>query len=1000
MKKRIIALIMASVMTFSSGFTVFAEESFADNSLVEVGETLYGFTAVSQSEYKTANAEVMTFEHTKSGATLVYIKNDDKNLAFNISYRTPHTDESDRNHVFEHAILASSEKYPSTDIFFDLANKTYSTYTNAMTSNTLTTYPVSSMSEEQLKKMMDVYLSCMVSPEIMENENFFKREAINYTLEDKDSPIELGGTVFSEDTGYLTSMSDRNTDAVLDCLYPGEIASNSAGKAVENYKLLTYEHTKELYEMCYNFDNSIIVLYGDLDYKDFMKFIDEEYLSKYEKKGTDLSAYIDGKTPAKFTDEIVYAPAYEGDTVENSSVVNYAIDLTGIDYKDLFKLMYICTILNNDNSVIDKNLKEAGIIGSFSCDADFYSAKPLICFSLSNVNADIKDKFMSVIKASIKEISENGLGKSYENVLKSLEINDALETESIEFSVNSAVNLACYWVASGKTDFFELSNKAFEELKADGSQQNAKELFKTLLEPENSALVAVVPKPGLAEEIEDERMQYLEDLKASMSDEEINKMIEDTKAYNEWNSKPIHNNNVSIKPNQLPEPEDYAEVNVKTLGAVESYSSQINNEVGRYSILFDASSVKQEDLYFLDLYVKLFSKLNTDKYTSEDLSEIMPVYLNNFNISANYYDTKGMNSPHPVVNIVWYCLNEDYENSLSLLLNIMEKSDFGDSENIIKYLEETLPALDPAKSDDPMAMARNKALIGMNDNAKFNSIFNSKEYYKFLTQVLDKMKSDDDYCKRFNEKMNSITNQIVHKDNIITTVVSTAEGIEAAEKANDKLLNELNSINLPKASFTFNDAAKNSASIIEAANQYSVFVNEITDDFKGEYIPYVYLINDIYSVPQIRFTNGAYSGGTYFITSMYENYMYSYSYSDPNVGKTINTYMGLANSLKTANVTQDNLDNYIVCAYSRLVVPRGQYTNAATSITYEIMKADKTLNKVFADGVRNSKAEDKAAAINCIQEMIDNGYIAFVGNSNAINAEKDLFDVTEDFRDK
>ena len=98
--------------------------------------------------------------------------------------------------MFEHGILASSEKYPSKNLFFDLAGKSYSTFVNAFTYNTFTAYPVSSESEEQLIKLIDAYLSCMVAPDILTNENIFRREAVRYELDSPEDEIRMIGTVF------------------------------------------------------------------------------------------------------------------------------------------------------------------------------------------------------------------------------------------------------------------------------------------------------------------------------------------------------------------------------------------------------------------------------------------------------------------------------------------------------------------------------------------------------------------------------------------------------------------------------------------------------------------------------------------------------------------------------------------------------------------------------------------------------------------------------------
>ena len=77
-----------------------------------------GFTLKQVGKLQALGAQTLYFEHEKSGVSLFYIRNKDTNRGFSISYRTPHLDETDTNHVFEHSVLASSDKYPSKDIFF------------------------------------------------------------------------------------------------------------------------------------------------------------------------------------------------------------------------------------------------------------------------------------------------------------------------------------------------------------------------------------------------------------------------------------------------------------------------------------------------------------------------------------------------------------------------------------------------------------------------------------------------------------------------------------------------------------------------------------------------------------------------------------------------------------------------------------------------------------------------------------------------------------------
>ena len=181
--KRTGRLLFALCLTAALAFCALgAQADGTKGTLPDVGERMNGFVTTAAGEIPSAGAETRTLTHEVSGATLYLISNDDPELAFQIGYRTPYLDETDANHVFEHAVLASSDKYPSKNLFFNLAGGTYSTFVNAQTTLVNTTYPLASLSEEQLLKMMDAYLSCLTAPGILEEENFFKREAIRYSL--------------------------------------------------------------------------------------------------------------------------------------------------------------------------------------------------------------------------------------------------------------------------------------------------------------------------------------------------------------------------------------------------------------------------------------------------------------------------------------------------------------------------------------------------------------------------------------------------------------------------------------------------------------------------------------------------------------------------------------------------------------------------------------------------------------------------------------------------
>ena len=140
MKRTLSLLLVFAIVLSFSGFA-FAESP----ALPARGETIEGFTVKETRDFPLLGAEIVLFEHDRTGAKLVYIANNDTNRVFDLTFFTRAIDNTGLPHVFEHATLNGSEKYPSSALFFNLMYQTYNTFMNALTAPLFTTYPVASL---------------------------------------------------------------------------------------------------------------------------------------------------------------------------------------------------------------------------------------------------------------------------------------------------------------------------------------------------------------------------------------------------------------------------------------------------------------------------------------------------------------------------------------------------------------------------------------------------------------------------------------------------------------------------------------------------------------------------------------------------------------------------------------------------------------------------------------------------------------------------------------
>ncbi len=1023
-KRRNLIVFMMGVCLLVTGCTAAPSDPFADTSSVQpdlqqteipsaeeqkenqpdglpaLNEVISGFTLERIDEYAPLKADILTFRHEGSGAQLCYIKNDDPNRAFAIAFRTPQVDETDACHIFEHAVIASSEKYPSKNLFFDIEGKSYNTFFNAFTYLGFTIYPVSSLSEEQLLKLADVTLSCMVKPTLMEDERFFKREALRYMLYDVDEPITMGGTVFSEDMGYMSSTEWEALNNFLDSMYPGEYASNLIGRAHVNYRELTYEHMKENYDRAYHFDNAMLLLYGDLKYRSFLEFFDTEYLSKAEKSQTDLSTYDDPQTASGYVENVVYAPAYEGDSTENASIIYYGMDLDGQPWENVEKYVILAKILNSPGSVFQENLKKAGLTAVASCDVSIDTEKPSFFFELEHANPEDAGTFKAAVDQTLSDVADSGLDPALvETSLKASELYDYTMAEDTSIVIMKVFPMILMkWMRTGETDIFVNQKAAFEVFKEDSNQTLIRQLAADLGNCSRSALITTVPKPGLAEQIVREQEEYLAEMKASMTEEELEQMVADTLAFDEWNAMEQSNSDFVIPVQSLPDLQEPAEFTKETINGVTYYTSAAEVEkVGSHSIMFDTSSVPQEDLHYLVLYSRLMTELATEEHSRAELDSLAEQYLYELSFNMAYPDERAGENNHPIFYASWNCLSEDYGTSLDLLQELLGELKLDDEKEILRAIDKHLPTLDQSKGN-AMSVAKQIALAGVYQNQQYQEYLQGQRCYDFLLQLRRQLDSDPGAMEALRLKLQSISEQILHKDRMIVINIAEQEELQEISSRSREVLSTLPSLPEAKAAYQLPEYPEKTAVIVEGYGYNTYAANDISkaEAMSGIVFPFISALSDRYIVPKLRFQGLAYTALYLFEPSL--DYAYIFSMDDSNVTETIHVIDGQADALASMELTQEELNSYIVKSYSSVTEPKGPLGRAIEAIRWDILGFDEQKRRERAHEMKMTTVKDQPAAVEMMRRLSESQHLVTAGNAEKLQAEAEQFDKVYDYR--
>lgn len=991
-----LTLVLVLLMSFFVHINIANAEEIHLKPLPEAGQVISGFRVEDIGYMEFINAETVLFEHEKTGAQLFYIRSKDIDRSFEIAFRTPAVDNTGVNHVMEHISISGSEKYPLKNVLFTIMNQTYSTFANAFTSPTFTAYPISSMSEDQLLKLAEVYLDCVYNPSVYTDKNIFLREAWRYEMADVNAPLAINGTVYNEMKGSLGSMSTSAFYNVLDALFPDSIQANISGGDPDKIKDLTYEQLIETHQNYYHPSNSLMILYGNLDYTSFLKMIDEEYLSEYDKKEVRID-YGEIAPLRQKTEGTYKFPVTANTNTENCARIDYAYALTDVSEEELLGLSILASSLVHSSSPLKQAFGEKQIGSQMTVSFMDSLVQPVLMFTAEDTDESRKDEFKALVDDTISDLVVNGCDKDLvKATISTVLLNYSNLTEAGNIGVNLSMSISAMWANTGSVDFFNnlLQNikNISEKIDEDYLEGLAE---KYILNNNHAALATTIPEPGLAEQLAEQQRTYLAELKASMSEQEIAKIINDTKAYNEWNSRETDPTIVdklqAVKVADLPvEAKTYTVNETKLADGVRMLSTAADvAETGNTAFLLDTSSVPVEKLHYLRLYSGMLGRLDTKLHSKEKLSTLLMRYLNGASFNLSTIPKGDWNEFTPVIVISWMGLMSEYDEQTDLVKEIMINTEFTDVDMILGIVKQQSSSLKNMFTNNPVNLLVSRNIANLNACSNYQSYLSGLEYYYFLTQVEQVLQTDPNIVLTELESMHQL---VMNRTNMITMFAGNESNIQKYEKEVRELIDALPAKPITAQDYTWIPSpAQKEGIAINTPVQYNMISASYEDmgtSYSGKFFPIGLVIAENYTTPKIRFGYGAYDNMVSFSSTS----LMLLSYRDPNIRETFDVYRELPEFVRSFDITQEELDRYILKAFSTHSAVEGELSGAFNTINNYLMGETVEDKLKVLQEIKSTTVKDLKDSAEMFEGFLNNGAWSTVGSAEMIEANKDLYD--------
>lgn len=944
---------------------------------------------------KDINSDVYIYEHIKTSANVMHISNNDINKTFAIGFKTPPTDNTGIMHILEHSVLCGSEKFPTKEPFVELCKGSLNTFLNAMTYSDKTVYPVASTNEKDFFNLMHVYLDAVFYPNIYKNDKILKQEGWHYHLENIEDELDYKGVVYNEMKGYFSSPINRIFREVERTLYPDNNYAYESGGNPNEIPELTYEQFINTHRNLYHPSNSYITLYGDLDIEKAMNFIDTEYLSKFDKKNinTDIEKQIPFEEMKEFI--LSYPASNEAQLEDNYMALNLSID--NIDNTELALSMNILSslLIYSEESPLKQAIIDEGLGEDVFCIYESEVLQPYISIVVKGTPLDKKDKLKEVIEITLRNLVQKRINRDLiEGCLNSYEFayreNDS---SSMPKGLNYSLSAIGAWI-HGVNPIEKLKfEEHFENIKKSLDNNYFENIIdKYLLNNTHSSFIVLKPEIDLSNKEDNKIKDYLKELKANLTQNELEKMLNDTLELLEYQEREDSLENLekipmlSIEDIETEVEDLYVEeynINDVKLLHYDIFTGGINY----ISTMFNVSGVKQEDLCYVGLLSDLICRLDTDNRSYVELSNDVMKNLGGLGFYTKEYVSLDNNEEFtPYIEGVVKVLNNKTENAFKLISEIINDTNFEDNKRMKELILEKISDIEMSiiSSGDSLAMSRMNSYF--NQVSKYNQYVSGLEYYKFLKNIEKDLDSNIDKLKA---KLYEVKNAIFNVNNLIVAFIGEKQELEVINDCINDLKASLRTENVNKNKYSFKEEKLNEGLLIPSEVQYvgiGYNFKKLGHKYNGSMEVLKNILRYGYLWNKVRVQGGAY-GARFNITEL-GNLMLC-SYRDPNVKQTYDVYEGIPKYIENIDLNERELNKAIIGAISSIQLPLSIQSKGRFAVDCHLVNKTKELRQQQRTEILNTNIEDLRNLSKVLGDVINQKCCIVVGNDK-MNESKDL----------
>ena len=959
-----------------------------------------GYSLVEKRDLPDIRSVGYLYKHDKTGAEVLYLENEDDNKAFNIAFRTPPYNDNGIAHIIEHSVLNGSKKYPSKEPFVELLKGSLNTFLNAMTYSDKTVYPVSSRNQKDFNNLMSVYLDAVFYPNFKHDPQILMQEGWHYHLENADDELIYKGVVYNEMRGAFSQADSELYRLFEPTLFPDTVYKHISGGMPAAIPSLTQEEFVAFHDKYYHPSNARVTLYGNLDLDTAFAQL-TEYFDAFDAKDYEFESVEQDPFSERHELEAKFSISKDEPT-ENKSLLAYIWAAgKGTNSEELIALGVLDELLLGSNTApIKKALLKSGLGSDVSGGFGAATYSPIFEIVLKDTNPEAKDQFVSIIENELKRLVAEGIPqKAIQAALnkaafryKELTALEGATPKGILYSLNSLTS----WLYGGDVfatfEYQRVLDKMQEEM-ANGYFERL--IQTTLLNNTHAAVITLAPEPGLGDRKDEALKEELAAYKASLSDEEVAALVEQTQQLLERQTTPDKEEDLAKLPKLSIEDIDREVKPLPlTVEAEEGKPTFLHYEdftagISYVKYYFNLSGVKTEDIPVVAFLTEVLGEVGTENFTDEALSTEIDFYTGGIGTNATVItESVADNIYYPKFTVSGKALSEYQPQLLSLIEEIVHRSNLDDVEKIKELLLNVKADLEMNFNYGSHVAALRRLESYYYEGAKYLQSLEGIDYYDFICDVVAGFDANP---QAFIDRLKAVLETILTTDQLVATFVGSKVDFDHFKQVSEDFFKHLGTHKVEKQAFTnpvevLNEGFKTAQEINYVAKGYNQTLLGVPVNGMNLFLKSVLGLDYLWNT--VRVQGGAY-GGMSVITDKGD--VAGLSYRDPNIVETLERYDGQVEYLENFNLSEAEFEKNLIGTFSTIDRPLSAAQKGAVAFTRYFTHLTQEKVQQFRDEILAVTPEKVRAYAPTMKAIMDQNAFVVIGNDTKIENHKDIF---------